>query len=569
MHSMSVYPFASFCKEMALDSLTNNPFELHYTIAYPEEMGLADLTNDLIPFHSTYYAQSQTVWQERARSLNEIIPSRLNAEETFLYNLLSKYIDLQLKSLKFPYYENPLSCSGGTHSQLPVLLAEYALRSKTDIENYFKLLSQIPAYLAGLGVYATEQEAAGIYMFQGNIQEIQAQCLELLPSDQLQNNSHFLQTSFHNRLQELVEQNIITSSEALDYETRNSTLLINDLAPAYKALAASMASLRGSSSLTGLSAYPLGKDYYALLLTANTGSDKTVEEIKTILYQRYDMLYQSYINLLQKNTYVQNWKFPITGHSQMLAHLYEQAQNFFPALSQVTGDTAQQVQLKTVDGILADMSAPAFYMTPPIDANDEHAIYINPDAEMEALDLYTTLAHEGFPGHLYQTVYSQTALEQAGVPLIRQLLYYGGFTEGWAVYAELYSYDFVINSCDIKLTDTLLLNRLNREIQLCLCSILDIFIHYEGASLQEVEDLLTNLGLNTASAVPVYEAICDAPANYPKYYVGYLEILELKETAKELWTENYSDYTFHEWLLKTGPGDFGSLEWKLKKDAKK
>ena len=568
MYSMSVYPFASICKEMALDSLTNNPFELHYTIAYPEKMGLESLTSDLIPFHSDYYAQSKKVWNEWAESMKRIIPTRLNAEETFLYEQLSRHIDLQLKSLEFPFYENPLACSGGVHSQLPILLAEYALRSKADIENYFTLLSQVPAYLSGLAEYAACQEANGIYIFQGNIQEIQTQCLELFPADQLQSNSHFLQTSFHARLQNLVEQNIITSAETADYEARNNTLLIHDLAPAYEALATSVGTLKGTPTLAGLSAYPQGKEYYSLLLAANTGSDKSVGEIKTMLYERYDMLYQAYINLLQKNTYVQNWDFPIDGHSQMLEHLYAQSQNAFPALSQITGDTTQQVQLKTVDGILASMSAPAFYMTPPIDANDEHTIYINPDVEMESLDLYTTLAHEGFPGHLYQTVYSQTALEQAGVPLIRQLLYYGGFTEGWAVYAELYSYDFIMNSCEAKLMDTLLLSRYNREIQLCLCSILDIFIHYEGATLQDVEALLATLGLNASSAVPVYEAICDAPANYPKYYVGYLEILELKETAKELWAENYSDYTFHEWLLETGPGDFGSLEQKLKRDTK-
>ena len=67
------------------------------------------------------------------------------------------------------------------------------------------------------------------------------------------------------------------------------------------------------------------------------------------------------------------------------------------------------------------------------------------------------------------------------------------------------------------------------------------------------------MGLNTASAESVYEAILDAPANYPKYYVGYLEILELRDKAKELWGDEYSDCKFHEWILKTGPGDFGSL----------
>ena len=282
-----------------------------------------------------------------------------------------------------------------------------------------------------------------------------------------------------------------------------------------------------------------------------------------MLYDRYDTLYAQYTALLEHGTFLQNWTFPIQGHSEMLEHLYEQAQRQFPALSLVTEDTAQQVQLKHVDGILAGMSAPAFYMTPPIDANDEHTIYINPDAQMQSLDLYTTLAHEGFPGHLYQTVYSQTALNKAHAPLIRQLLYYGGFVEGWAVYAELFSYDFLAATCEEKLADTLELTRLNREIQLCLCSILDIFIHYEGASLQDVEQLLKTLGLNTSSAEAIYAAICDAPANYPKYYVGHLEIQDLKNTAKELWGNAYSDYGFHKWLLETGPADFGSLEKKL------
>ena len=122
---------------------------------------------------------------------------------------------------------------------------------------------------------------------------------------------------------------------------------------------------------------------------------------------------------------------------EMLQHLYTCSQEHFPSLQLQSPSTTQQIQLKTVDGILTAMSAPAFYMTPPMDANDSHTIYINPDTEKNTLDLYATLAHEGFPGHLYQTVYSQTALSRRNAPLLQHLLYYGGFTEGWAVYAEL------------------------------------------------------------------------------------------------------------------------------------
>ena len=573
MYSMGTSPLASLCEELTMDTLQDNPFELHYSIAYPEKMGFKNVSNNLVPFRSDYYEGSQNVWTKHAETLAQINTDSLDTENTFLYKLLSRHIDLQQKSLDFPYYENPLSCSGGVHSQLPILLSEYAFRSKEDIENYFLLLSQIPAYLTGISEYARLQEANGIALYIGSIREIQSQCLELFPEKQLQNGTHFLQTSFVNRLKPLIEQGTISEKEADSYTQKNNALLTDQLLPAYQALAASVGNLHGTSTLSGLSAYPKGKEYYALLLEANTGSCRSVEEIRDMLYKRYDMLYSTYISLLQKDSCIPNLEFSLDTPVEMLQHLYSRSQSAFPSLQVLDRDASQQVQLKTVDGILASMSAPAFYMTPPIDANDEHTIYINPDAEMESLDLYTTLAHEGFPGHLYQTVYSQTALTQTKAPLIRQLLYYGGFTEGWAVYAELYSYNFAADAfsenaagSDLNteaLSNTLLLNRCNREIQLCLCSILDIYIHYDGAALADVKELLTTLGLNSASAENVYETICDAPANYPKYYVGYLEILNLRDKAKELWGKEYSDYRFHQWILETGGGDFGSLEWML------
>ena len=564
IYSMSIAPLGAFCKELAMEQLTNNPFELHYTIAYPEEFGFEDLSNDLIPFEEDSYKKSRKIWAERAESLKKIIPAHLSKKDTFVHSLLSRYVNLQLKSTEFPYYENPLSCSGGIHSQLPILLSEYTFRNKQDIENYFLLLSQIPAYFNGISSYMVAQERNGISIYSNTLTDVKKQCLEMFPEGQLDKNTHFLQTSFKERIKELLDEGIVTDKEASDYEMRNTSLLKTKIMPAYHSLSDTIGTLKGSPVLSGLATYPKGKEYYALLVSNNTGSDKPIADIQSMLYKRYDMLYKQYTTLIQEGTLVQNWTFPIKGHSEMLQHLYKTAQDQFPALATVTGDSTQALQLKNVNGILSGMSAPAFYMTPPIDANDRHTIYINPDSEMKSLDLYATLAHEGFPGHLYQTVYSQTIMNDTHQPLIRQLLYYGGYTEGWAVYAELYSYDFITDLCDEKLKDSLQLARLNREIQLCLCSILDIYIHYDNASLEDVEKLLKSLGLNSSSAESVYTAICDAPANYPKYYVGYLEILELKEIAKELWGDNYSDYAFHEWILESGAGDFGSLAQKLK-----
>ena len=563
LYSLRTYPFATLCKEITLETLQDNPFELHYSIAYPEKMGLKGLSKNLIPFHEKNFEEGRTIWNARKELLSEIKTDTLSEENAFLYQLLSRHIKLQLRSLDFPYYSNPLACSGGIHSQLPILLSEYTFRSKEDVENYLLLLSQIPDYLEGLARYATLQEKHNIFLYTESLKKIKSQCLELFPEIQLKNDSHFLQTSFQQRIQILLEKNLLSQEEVASFTVQNNKLLAEQIASAYQTLAASIDTLQGTPFETGLFALPDGQEYYEFLLKSNTGSDRSIEEIRNMLYKRYDTLYNTYMTLLKEHSNTTRFKLDLDTPQEMLQHLYTCSQEHFPSLQLQSPSTTQQIQLKTVDGILAAMSAPAFYMTPPMDANDSHTIYINPDTEKNTLDLYATLAHEGFPGHLYQTVYSQTALSRRNAPLLQHLLYYGGFTEGWAVYAELYSYDYMAELASASPADNFLLDRYNREIQLCLCSILDIYIHYDGASLQDIRDLLAALGLNSASAESIYSAICDSPANYPKYYVGYLEILELKNTAKELWGTRYSDFEFHKWLLETGGGDFTSLTWKL------
>ena len=104
----------------------------------------------------------------------------------------------------------------------------------------------------------------------------------------------------------------------------------------------------------------------------------------------------------------------------------------------------------------------------------------------------------------------------------------------------------------------------NRSLQLCLYSLLDIMIHYENASYNQIAKMLEGFGFTDSSSVKaVYAYIVQEPCNYLKYYLGYLEILSLQEKAKELWQSGYSDLRFHTFYLDCGPSDFTSLEERL------
>ena len=66
-----------------------------------------------------------------------------------------------------------------------------------------------------------------------------------------------------------------------------------------------------------------------------------------------------------------------------------------------------------------------------------------------------------------------------------------------------------------------------------------------------------------ATAEALYETLIDDPAVYPAYYIGYLEILELRDTAEELLGEEYTAKAFHQFLMEIGPAQFEIIEERM------
>ena len=203
-----------------------------------------------------------------------------------------------------------------------------------------------------------------------------------------------------------------------------------------------------------------------------------------------------------------------------------------------------------------------------MDDSSQNVIYINEQDCPTGLALYTTLAHEGYPGHLYQSVYYQRYSRQKDLNPVRELMWYGGYQEGWALYTEFLSYDYAAqlmaegNASESALACTL--EKHNRSLQLCLYSILDVAIHYDGATLEDAAQVLAGFGITDQNLQQtIYEYIVEEPANYLKYYLGYLEIMDLQETARSIWGEGYTDLAFHKFILECGPSDFENLKKRL------
>lgn len=576
--------FRAFAQNFFLEEVQANPIHLHYTIDNPAAYGI-DESSLSLPIYQTGSATEEIYALSQARKeLSHIDPNALQENNRRLYEQLESYLAAAANVAAYPYFSEPLSPSSGVPSELPILFAEYRLDDITDVENYLRTLEQVPAYFDGLILYEQEKAAAGLFMSDTTADRMIAQCGALLDVNALEEGSHFLETTFTDRLKRLVDQGVLTSAAASSYEAEHKRLLTTLVAPAYDRLADALTILKGQGGeLCGLAGKENGRDYYLALLRLRTGSYRNISEIKHLLAQDLKLNYETLVSILRRNPALQAMivqtpdLLPEMTPEEVLSDLRKEIGTSYPAIPKGRDNAPIHSTIKYVDDSLAAYSAPAFYMTPPIDNICENLICLNPKDTGDDLSLYTTLAHEGYPGHLYQTVYSKRFQEQEGSLPLGSVLYYGGYVEGWTMYVELASYDRATALAVHEHPEAALyyqVCRLDRQFRLGLYSLLDVAIHYDGLSLEEVSALCHGLGISDSAALSsLYTYIAEEPCNYLKYYLGYLEILELKKQAAVLWSDTerlsatYDNtdflYRFHSFLLQNGPADYRTLARRL------
>lgn len=567
--------FTELTTALFQDELSGNTLNLHYTLAYPENYGISHTEAVLPCYSAASYEASGEALDYYLEQLAGIRAEKLNKEQRHTYILLQRFLTQTREGQHFPYYEEPLSPSSGMQSQLPILLAEYTFRSVRDVEDYLALLDQTDEYFLSLLAYEQAKKDNGLLQADTSLQQVREQCYAILSKQELNNGTHFLQTTFTERLNGMVQQGLLTEAEAEKYEALNNRLLTTVMQPAYENLADGLFLLMGDGTSTpvGLSAYPQGRDYYVWLMQKNTGSALSMEEVKEMLYPRFDTIYKTLNSLLSSREdaptiwlkALQFDPFPLSEPMEMLSDLQSRMTEDFPAFpDSALSASSPALAVKTVSPSLQEYCAPAFYLTPPLDDPENNVIYINEIHSPSGLELYTTLAHEGYPGHLYQSVYSQLSMQQDDRDPVLQLLWYGGYLEGWAVYVEFLSYDYAaelaLEQGNEEAALAYTIEKHNRDMQLCLYALLDVAIHYDNAPYEQIHQVLSSFGiLDPDITRSVYDYIAEEPANYLKYYVGYLEILRLKEGAREAWGKEYSDLRFHTYFLENGPSDFTTL----------
>lgn len=540
--------FQRFTDQIALEELSSNTLNLHYTLAYPQDYGIKDYAISLGTMNPEALKQSGRQLRTLQKKLEDFSYEKLSSENRMIYDMLRLDFSLQLSAADFYLLQEPLGPNLGIQAQLPALLAEYTFRVPQDIEDYFSLLTCIPEYFNSILEFEKEKSARGLFMNDTCAKGIIKQCTAF--SSQKEEN--FLDIMFKEQLTNLKQQKVITQKQADSYMSMHKKLLKKCVFPAYENLAEGLEKLCGTGKNSGgLCHLPNGAQYYEYLLKNNVGDFRPVAEIQKRLMEQLKADTMAIQNLLQQDPSLFSKAAELNQNTtyspqEMLSYLNETITRDFPSLK------APDYEVKAVPKAMEDFSSPAFYLTPPLDTLSPNAIYINGSSQVSEAELFTTLAHEGFPGHLYQTLY----FGKQQPSLIREFLGCSGYVEGWATYVESMAYGYGAEFLNISPQVMELLNR-NRSVSLCLYSILDIGIHYEGWTVQEVTNTLSSFGIASQDVCQeIFQYIVENPTNYLKYYLGFLNFTDLRATVENKKGTDFQLKDFHKKILEIGPAPF-------------
>ena len=572
--------FSKYTSSLFRQEISGNTITLHYTLKNPENYGINNTPISYGQCTTDPGLVRSSVDAERTR-LQSHNRNALSKDNRLTYDVLDDYLTSAYDLAPYTLYDEPLAPLTGTQSQLPIILSEYRFYEISDIENYLQLLTKTPEYFRSILNFEHTKSESGLFMASYTADSIIKECQAFVNLKE----SNYLYSSFAERLDELAsaKDGILTEEQRESYTRQNSAYIKKYIFPAYEQLISGLSELRSSGkNNNGLCYLPNGRSYYEYLVRSETGSSRSIAELQSLtnaqilsdltIMQRVltdnserNSTSNSTGNASQNSTTGSSGNSS-SGSSSVTSDIFSSQGTLLTEsdpekiLSTLSGRITKDfppypqihTQIKYVQTSMEEYLSPAFYMIPAIDTTSENVIYINTRHVTDNLSLFTTLAHEGYPGHLYQNVY-YTSLHPAP---IRCVLNYGGYTEGWATYSEMISYYF---STLTKEQATLF--QRNSSVILGLYALADMGIHYDGWKLADAAAFFHTYGItDDATIEDIYDLIIADPANYLKYYIGYLEFLELKKDAVDKWGDKFSQLRFHTAVLDVGPASFDVIQ---------
>lgn len=479
--------------------------------------------------------------------LNAIDREQIKPESQFSYDVLNEFLTDYAADNEYEYYYEPLTEYSGLHSNMPLSFALFELKNVQDVEDYLTLLADMPRYMGQVLAYEQKRAELGMFMTEPALDAILEDCKAIIDSK----DTSFLYVTFNEGIDKLTE---LTPDQAKSYKDKNASLLKNEYINSFQTLYDGLDKLRNSCrTYEEASKYNEKQKAFFVYSMQSAGCNYlSVEETLEMLKTELNYLLYQVVQISNKTPDINDKQIKVTSGNmqQDLDYLQKLIQPILPVLPE------HNVTLTDVPEELQNQFAPAAYVIPALDDWKDNTIYINTATEDPTLLL--TLAHEGYPGHMYQYIY-QRSMDNLG--LMQRAANFSGYAEGWAQFAEFltvenqkqYDEDFVrYNFAYGQIANSIL------------PAIISILVNYYGYSDEALENAITELGFDGKYVASIYyNTVIDQPYYFFDYAIGYCELAQLyRDTQSEL-GDKFDISAFLKTFLDLGPANFDLIKERM------
>lgn len=549
--------FEAFANELFVEEVSASSVNLHFKLRDYEAYGIERPVPSLLgeSYDENYYT-------DKLAQLLTFEYDALSRENQIAYLTLKQDFESVETAETLTFTGTNFDPSSGMHTNLITVFTEYEFTCAEDIEDYLVYLSEVPEIFDLMVEDETMLVEQGYGLSDAALDLVIGQCEDVYGEG---TDSPILSVN-----NEKIAELGLSASDTEDYQNRNKEAIVGTFLPAYRDLIEDLKAFKGKGTNDlGLSNYGEGgKDYYAYLLQSTVGYGGSIDdlfqglqgELSAIYNELIDTLYASDVAFAAYETWM-NWfyegKGPLpqpTDPIGVLDYFAEEVEQLFPSI----GETTYSVKYVPEELESSYANVLAYYLIPPIDDYLHGSITVNQNSGGTPAQLLTTLAHEGYPGHLYQNVYFGNS-----DPLpIRQLYSYSCYTEGWAVYSEcealrLYPFggysDYVYR-----------FSKMDTYMNYILSVLVEIGVHYYGWTAEDVASFLSRNGMVPDTAEAFTQSVAMMPGVYISYGVGIYMMSSLRDYAEKAQGSDFDEVEFNTLILDIGPCTYDVLNAMVK-----
>lgn len=531
--------FDQFMKDQFAEAMGGDYMNMHFLVKDYEAYGIEKPEATLGRLSKQDYEDNVQNAKDDLEALEKFDYDQLRDDQKTDYDVYRRSLQETIDLSGYWQMDDLFNDATGILNNLITTFTEYVFYQKSDVDDYLQVLSSVPTYLDDAIALTKEQAAAGFFLSDDQLEDANEAIDRFLEKAE----DSALITIFNENMD---SADFLNEKEKEEYKAQNREQILHAYIPAVRKVKEAINNLAGSRHFEGgLCNYgEIGKTYYEALARSKSSTSMSVQEQFDFLNTFLSELIDNYIAVLKANpsidTDYEKETVDVETPEDILRQLQENMQDY-PEGPKVS------YKASYLDPSVANDSIMAYYMEPPIDALYDNVIKINKDNISDANTLYGTLAHEGFPGHLYQITWF---LNTDPAPL-RSALSNIGYTEGWAMYVEVNQYAKSSLSQGVAQ-----MHAIETTLGYVMDAAADLAVNGLGYTEEDLAEWMDDLGLNSDNADSLYDFALSAPGQILPYGFGMAKFLTLKAQAQQALGSSFDIKAFHEVLLTGGDRPF-------------